>query len=91
MPIFEVALESFIDMNHGLVLLSKRIDWPVVESDFAEYYCAVGGRPSLPVRTMVGMILLKSIYNLSDEGVVARRIGIEHIGFAAFNVGGLHH
>ena len=43
-----------------------------VESDFAEYYCLDNGRPSVPIRTMVGMMLLKSIYNLSDEGVVAR-------------------
>ena len=33
MSIFEVALESFIDMNHELVLLSKQIDWEAVESD----------------------------------------------------------
>jgi IS5 family transposase len=72
MSIFEVALESFIDMNHELVLLSKQIDWEEVESEFAEYYCADNGRPSVPIRTMVGMMLLKSIYNLSDEGVVAR-------------------
>lgn len=72
MSIFEVALESFIDMNHELVLLSKQIDWSAVESDFAEYYCADNGRPSVPIRTMVGMMLLKNIYNLSDEGVVAR-------------------
>ena len=72
MSIFEVALESFIDMNHELVLLSKQIDWAEVESEFAEYYCADNGRPSVPIRTMVGMMLLKSIYNLSDEGVVAR-------------------
>ena len=72
MSIFEVALESFIDMNHELVLLSRQIDWVEVESDFAEYYCADNGRPSVPIRTMVGMMLLKSIYNLSDEGVVAR-------------------
>ena len=39
MSIFEVALESFIDMNHELVLLSKQIDWDAVESEFAEYYC----------------------------------------------------
>ena len=26
MSIFEVALESFIDMNHELVLLSRQID-----------------------------------------------------------------
>lgn len=72
MSIFEVALESFIDMNHELVLLSNQIDWASVETDFAEYYCADNGRPSVPIRTMVGMMLLKSIYNLSDEGVVAR-------------------
>ena len=72
MSIFDVALESFIDMNHELVLLSKQIDWAEVESEFAEYYCADNGRPSVPIRTMVGMMLLKSIYNLSDEGVVAR-------------------
>ena len=72
MSIFEVALESFIDMNHELVLLSNQIDWSEVESDFSEYYCADNGRPSVPIRTMVGMMLLKSIYNLSDEGVVAR-------------------
>jgi len=45
MSIFEVALESFIDMNHELVLLSKQIDWESVESGFAEYYCADNGRP----------------------------------------------
>ena len=72
MSIFEVALESFIDMNHELVLLSKQIDWAEVETEFAEYYCADNGRPSVPIRTMVGMMLLKSIYNLSDESVVAR-------------------
>ena len=72
MSIFEVALESFIDMNHELVLLSKQIDWEAVESEFAEYYCADNGRPSVPIRKMVGMMLVKNIYNLSDEGVVAR-------------------
>ena len=33
---------------------------------------AVNGHPSALVRKMVGMMLLKNIYNLSDEGVVAR-------------------
>ena len=59
-------------MNHELVLLSKQIDWEAMESEFAEYYCADNGRPSVPIRKMVGMMLLKNIYNLSDEGVVAR-------------------
>ena len=44
MSISEVALESFIDMNHELVLLSKQIDWDAVESEFAEYYCVDNAR-----------------------------------------------
>ena len=72
MSIFEVALESFIDMNHERVLLANQIDRETVASEFAEYYCADNGRPSVPIRKMVGMMLLKNIYNLSDEGVVAR-------------------
>ena len=72
MTIFEVALESSLDMNHELVLLSKQIDWDAVESEFAQYYCVDNGCPSVPIRKMVGMMVLKNIYNLSDEGVVAR-------------------
>lgn len=60
MTIFEVALESFIEMNHELVLLLKRIDWDAVEAEleaeFAEYYCADNGRLSVPIRRMVGMV-----------------------------------
>ena len=38
MSFFEVALESFIDMNHELVLLSKQIDWEAVQRFLREYY-----------------------------------------------------
>ena len=69
MSIFEVALESFIDMNHDLVLLSKQIDWEAVETEFAEYYCADNGRPSVPIRKMVGMMLYTSRVVLNTLGV----------------------
>ena len=36
MSIFDVALESFIDMNHELALLSRQIDWEEVESEFSD-------------------------------------------------------
>ena len=65
MSISDVALESFIDMNHELVLLSKQIDWDAVESEFAEYCFLDNGRPSVPLRKMVGMMLLKNIYSLT--------------------------
>jgi len=53
--------------------LAKEIDWNSVEKDFQEYYTNFG-RPSVPIRKMIGLILLKQIYNLSDEAVVDRWI-----------------
>ncbi len=68
---FEVALVNLIDMNHELVILSKRIDWTGIENDFKIYYTDFG-RPSIPIRKMVSCILLKQLYNLSDENFVER-------------------
>lgn len=70
--IFKTPLNQFIDPNHELCLLSKNIDWEKVEEDFSQYYCVDNGRPSIPIRKIVGVILLKRVYNLSDEGVVER-------------------
>ena len=58
MSIFEVALESSIDINHELVLLSRQMDWSEVESEFAENHCADNCRPGVPLWTMVGMMLM---------------------------------
>ena len=63
---FESLLKDFIDMSHELVLLSERIDWGSFEDEFSQYYSNVG-QPAMPVRLMVGSLMLKRIYNLSDE------------------------
>jgi IS5 family transposase len=64
--LFRPQLEDFIDRNHELVLLSKAIDWSYFEKEFSPYY-SVNGRPSVPIRAMVGCLLLKHLYNLGDE------------------------
>lgn len=69
--IFETLLERFINLEHELVILSKKIDWETIEKDFSVYYSKIG-RPSVPIRRMVGLLLLKHIYNLSDEAIIAR-------------------
>lgn len=71
LSIFDTPLERFIDLGHELCILSKRIDWDSVEEEFSAYYSDIG-RPSVPIRKMVGLLLLKHIYNLSDEATVAR-------------------
>ena len=68
--IFKVPLVSFIRESHELCLLAKKIDWDLVENDFIEYYCLDNGRPSIPIRKVVGVILLRRMFNLSDESVV---------------------
>jgi len=64
--LFRPMLVDFIDMRHELVLLGNKIDWQYFEKELAEYYSPIG-RPSMPIRLMVGCLLLKRIYNLGDE------------------------
>ena len=64
--LFRPMLKDFIDLDHELVLLSDKIDWKYFENEFEEFYSPIG-RPSMPVRLMVGCLLLKRIYNLGDE------------------------
>jgi IS5 family transposase len=71
--VFRVPLVSMINMEHELVLLAQRIDWEKVEKDFSIYYPELG-RPAVPIRKMVGSMLLKQMYNLGDETFVARWI-----------------
>jgi IS5 family transposase len=71
LEIFKTVLTSFIHPEHELCLLAKKIDWKGLEDEFAPLYGKVG-RPSVPIRTIVGLLLLKQMYNLGDETVVAR-------------------
>jgi len=71
LEMYQTVLVNFINLNHELCQLANKIDWDGLEADLASYYSEIG-RPAVPVRTMVGMLLLKQIYNLSDESVVTR-------------------
>lgn len=66
--LFRPLLKDFIDMNHELVLLSQAIDWSYFEKEFSPYYSDKGA-PSVPIRLMVGCLLLKHLYNLGDERI----------------------
>jgi IS5 family transposase len=68
LDMFRPLLEDFIDMNHELVLLSNSIDWSYFEKEFSIYYSHKGA-PSVPIRLMVGCLLLKHLYNLGDERI----------------------
>ena len=67
--LFNPLLKEFINPEHELVKLSGRINWTAYENEFQELYSHTG-RPAKTVRLMVSFLLLKRLYNLSDEKVV---------------------
>jgi len=66
-----VRLESLLDATHPLVKLTQRIDWDEYVKQFGKLY-SEEGRPGVPIRVIVGLHYLKSLYNESDENVVAK-------------------
>ena len=68
--LFGNDLLSQLDPQDPLILLSEVINWTTFEEAFSPYYCPDQGRPSIPIRCMVGLLILKSLENLSDEAVV---------------------
>jgi IS5 family transposase len=62
-------LERQLDPRNPLFRLARAIDWSVFEKEFRPLYCT-DGRPGLAIRRMVGLLMLKSLRNLSDEEVV---------------------
>lgn len=69
---YQVPIRQFINEEHELCQLARRIDWDSLESDLSDYYCVDNGRPSIPIRKIVGVIMLKRMFNESDESVVDR-------------------
>lgn len=69
--IFRSQLTQIINMNHELVQLSEAIDWKYLEERNAEFY-KEEGRPGVRARLMIGLHLLKYMFNLSDENVCER-------------------
>lgn len=67
--LFLANLMDFIDPRHRLSLLAEAIDWKGFEAGFAPLYSTVGC-PAKPVRLMVGLLVLKQVYNLADETVM---------------------
>jgi IS5 family transposase len=77
---FKTILINFINPQYELCPLAKKISWDSLEKEFAPLYGEVG-RPSIPVRTIVGLLLVKQIYNLDDETVMERYIDSPYVQY----------
>lgn len=63
------SLGEMLDRRQPLYRLAGAIEWGRFEEEFGKLY-SEAGRPGLPIRRMVGLLLLKQLRNLSDERVV---------------------
>jgi len=68
---YNQRLADQLNPKHPLYRLADQIPWDYFEKEFAKHYSHTG-RSAHPVRLMVGLLILKQLRNLSDEGVVER-------------------
>ncbi|MET4262566.1 hypothetical protein ABIC09_007546 [Bradyrhizobium sp. S3.12.5] len=69
--LFRARLDQTINLKHELVLLAGKIDWDWIDDEVAPLY-SENGRPGIESRFVIGLLLLKHIYGLSDEGICER-------------------
>ena len=60
-----------LDSSHPLIALGNRLPWIELETAFADLY-SDKGRGAKPIRLMCDLLMLKQLYNLSDESVIAQ-------------------
>ncbi|KPK33225.1 MAG: hypothetical protein AMS24_01925 [Chlamydiae bacterium SM23_39] len=59
-----------LNLDHGLIKLSENIDWGNIEEEIGGIFTTNKGRPPVPVRTIVGLLMLQHMFGLSDDSVV---------------------
>src|SRR5471032_3574408 len=69
--LFRARLDKIINLKQELAQLAGKIDWEFIDGEIAPLY-SDKGRPGIPTRFAIGLLLLKHIYGLSDEGVCER-------------------
>jgi len=62
-------ITSQLDPNDPLLALGCSLNWNSLEVAFTPLYSELG-RSAKPIRLMCGLLMLKQLYNLSDESVV---------------------
>jgi len=66
------TLKEQLNSKQELYLLSQQIKWSYFEQEFSSLY-SKEGRPAHPIRLMVSLLILKALYNLSDEELVEQQ------------------
>ena len=80
LDLYRSRLDQIINRRHELVQLAGKLDWAWIDDQIAPLF-AEQGRPAVATRFMVGLLLLKHIYGLSDEEVCERGVDNPYFQF----------
>ena len=69
--LFRSRLDQIINLKHELALLAGKIDWVWLDEQIAPLYSETG-RPAVETRFMLGLLLLKHMFGLSDDEICER-------------------
>ena len=78
--LFRARLDQIINLKHELAQLAGQIDWAFLDGEIAPLY-SDKGRPGIATRFAIGLLLLKHIYGLSDDGVCERWVSDPYFQF----------
>ena len=67
--LFRPLLAEFINPKNELIVLGHQINWGRIEDQLAGFYTNFGA-PAKPIRLMAGLLILKQMFNKSDEVIV---------------------
>jgi len=70
LPIVSGLIEEQLDPEHELLVLARKLDWYAIHKIVRSYYKLIG-RQAKDSRLMVGLLILKHRFKLSDEQAVA--------------------
>ena len=70
LDIFRVPLKHRIRQDHDLVNLAGRIKWDRIVAGLEINYSPNKGRKAIPVRKMAALLILKHLYECSDNSIL---------------------
>jgi len=70
--IFNPPLKTLVNKDDGLVKLADLIDWDYFDNEYKHLINKKTGNHHKPIRLIIGLIILKNAYNLSDENLIFR-------------------
>lgn len=63
-------ITPFLDKNDKLYKIAQALDWVSLSDKLGRFYCFDNGRPTKSSRAKVGLLILKHLYQISDEEAV---------------------